>query len=29
MKFLQHWPAGWWFPTAIVIMLAWVNGTMP
>ena len=26
---LRRWHPLWWLPCAVVLMLAWVNGTMP
>lgn len=26
---MRRWPTLWWLPSAVVIILAWVNGTMP
>jgi hypothetical protein len=26
---MSEWGRGWWLPTVVVVMFAWVNGTMP
>jgi hypothetical protein len=28
-RFLRHWHPFWWLPTAVVLIMAWVGGTMP
>jgi hypothetical protein len=28
-RFLRHWHPLWWLPWAVILMLVWVEGTMP
>jgi hypothetical protein len=28
-RFLRHWHPLWWLPTAVVLIMTWVGGTMP